>query len=126
METFNLKYSIVSPLMHATLEASDNGIIVVDLDGNVIYRNTRLLEMWRIPDELKSCSDGKRLLSFMLDQLSYPDEFLHGVKELHKNPLLSIQEVISFNDGRHFRRTSKPEILDGSVVGRVSSFLGIS
>ncbi|MEY4718580.1 MAG: hypothetical protein RL563_1198, partial [Pseudomonadota bacterium] len=104
----------------------DNGIIVIDLDGSIIHRNTRFLEMWRITEELIDSFDNERITAFITEKLSYPEEFLLKLKELGKNPSLYSQEVISLKDGRYFRRTSKPEILDRKIVGRVWSFLDVT
>jgi PAS domain-containing protein len=36
-------------LLEATLESTTDGLLVVDLNGNMVRFNNKLLELWRIP-----------------------------------------------------------------------------
>src|SRR5919106_2716532 len=72
-------------LLHATLEATADGILVVDSDGNVVQANRRIAELWRIPEALLATGDDERLLAFVLDQLAEPDDFLSTVRWLDEH-----------------------------------------
>jgi hypothetical protein len=64
----------------ATLEATDNGILVVAAAGRVLHRNQRFDALWRIPVELADSRDDKALLDYVMDQLSDPPGFIRGVQ----------------------------------------------
>lgn len=113
-------------MMKATLEATDNGILVIDREGNVISANKRFAELWRIPSELLESGDDRRLLDHVLEQLDDPQAFISKVMMLYEKPEESSQDTLKFKDGRVFSRTSHPEFLDDLVVGRVWSFLDIT
>jgi PAS domain-containing protein len=62
----------------------------------------------------------------VLDQLKEPAAFLQRVQELYATPDAESFEVIEFRDGRVFDRRSRPQRLDGEIVGRVCSFTDVS
>ena len=44
-------------LLQATIEATADGIVVVDRDRKVVIRNRRFLSLWKVPPELAECND---------------------------------------------------------------------
>ncbi|MGK7906085.1 MAG: EAL domain-containing protein [Synechococcus sp.] len=113
-------------LAEATLEATDNGILVIDRNRRVIKYNSRFVELWEIPSVLlKSDKDGK-LLDFVLDRLTNPQEFLDKVAEVYNRPEAESFDTILFKDGRLFEHFSRPMRLNGKVIARVWSFRDIT
>lgn len=110
----------------AILDATAEGVLVVDLDGNVVSHNDRFQAMWGIPDDLLATGSDEELLAYVVDQLEDPDQFLEKVHELYEHPEAESFDTIVFEDGRRFERVSKPYRLDGEVVGRVWSFRDIT
>lgn len=110
----------------ATLDATADGILVVDNDMNVTASNTRFQEMWNIPDALLAKGEDKALIQHVLDQLDDPDAFLARVQELYDTPEEESVDEIRFKDGRIFERYSRPQCLDGETVGRVWSFRDVT
>jgi|GEM_PF-5205794 len=113
-------------LLEATIESTEDGILVVDRNGNVTRLNRRFLDMWRIPEELASCGDDRRLLNHVVNQLKDPEEFLKGVEELYKHPERESQDLVEFTDGRVYERYSRPQRIGAELTGRVWSFHDIS
>ncbi len=109
-------------LLHATIESTADGILVVDRQGVIRNYNERFAEMWRIPREILMSRADDRALSSVLDQLSDPRGFVSRVRELYSNATLESFDILELKDGRTFERYSKPQRLDGKVVGRVWSF----
>ncbi|MCU7860867.1 MAG: PAS domain-containing protein, partial [Candidatus Thiodiazotropha sp. (ex Lucinoma kastoroae)] len=109
-------------LAEAVLEATDNGILVIDTDRKVIKHNSRFAELWEIPPALLETADDEALLNFVLNQLFDPQRFLKKVIELYKTPKAESFDTLTFKDGRVFERFSRPMYLDGKVCARVWSF----
>jgi PAS domain S-box-containing protein len=113
-------------LMEATIESTENGILVVDAKGSVIKANNRFTEMWTIPSELLSQSEDEKLLEHIHYQLSDPNSFLEKVKQLYSEPHSESFDLLEFKDGRIFERLSKPMLVNGEAKGRVWSFRDIT
>ncbi|MEI8288857.1 MAG: PAS domain S-box protein [Verrucomicrobiota bacterium] len=113
-------------LLSATLESTEDGILVVNTAGKVVAHNRRFLKLWRIPDKLMAAGDDARLLRFACDQLQQPEVFLSGVQKLYRRPGADSKDELLFKDGRVFERYSRPQRVGETIVGRVWSFRDIS
>jgi len=112
-------------LLRATLESTDDGILVVDEHGGVTYTNAQFAKMWKIPKEIIQTMDDRKLIKYVLSQLKEPQEFLSKIKKLYKTPKESL-DIITFKDDRVFERFSCPLIQKGKVIGRVWNFRDVT
>jgi len=112
-------------LLKATLEATANGILVVNEVGRVVSRNARFGEMWRIPKDVLETNDDEKLLNCVLEQLKDPQAFLSKVQELYKTSKTDF-DILYFKDGRVFERYSEPLIVEDRIAGRVWSLMDIT
>ncbi|HSK88089.1 MAG TPA: response regulator, partial [Anaerolineales bacterium] len=69
--------------LHATLEATVDGILVVDRHGKIVNSNRRFTEMWHIPAAVIESRIDNQVLTFVLDQLIDPPAFMAKVQELY-------------------------------------------
>jgi signal transduction histidine kinase len=109
-------------LQQATLESTNDAILVVDRNNTWVLYNQRFIDLWKIPDEIIAAGDDRIALSYVLDQLEDADGFLNKVVDLYGKPEVSSFDIIKFKDGRIIERNSMPQLIDGKVVGRVWSF----
>jgi PAS domain S-box-containing protein len=109
-------------LLRSTLESTADGILVVDLEGQVVLFNQRFLELWRIPTRTAMIGNDAALLADVVDQLRDPSAFLARVQDLYAQPEKEARDILEFKDGRRFERNSMPQWRDGRPVGRVWSF----
>src|SRR6185295_13434045 len=70
-------------VLHATLESTADGLLVVDENGRVISYNKKFAQMWRLPQAVIDTRDDKQLLAAVLDQLQEPELFLAKVRDLY-------------------------------------------
>ena len=113
-------------LLRATLESTEDGLLVVDNSGRIIQYNERFLDMWRIPEEIIAKRDDNLALSFVSNQLIHPDAFRRTVVDYYRNINAITSDIIEFLDGRIFERFSRPQLVSGNSVGRVWSFRDIT
>jgi diguanylate cyclase (GGDEF)-like protein len=113
-------------LLHATIESTTDGILVVDLRGKIVSFNKKFLDMWHIPHSIVATMDDSIALDFVLAQIKNPEGFLQKVKELYAQSDAESYDVLTFLDGRVFERYSKPQQINGKCVGRVWSFRDIT
>jgi diguanylate cyclase (GGDEF)-like protein/PAS domain S-box-containing protein len=113
-------------LLNATLDATADGILVVDLEGRISSFNERFAEMWQLPESVLASRDDSAALGFVLGQVVDPDGFVTKVRELYSQPAAESRDLIDFKDGRVVERYSKPQRVGGEVVGRVWSFRDIT
>jgi PAS domain S-box-containing protein len=113
-------------LLNASLEATADGILVVDPGGLITSYNQNFMAMWNIPRVILDSGEDRILLDYILPQLKSPDDFLTHVRELYAHPTRESYDMIEFNDGKIFERYSKPQKLGDMVVGRVWSFRDVT
>ncbi|MDQ3308883.1 MAG: PAS domain S-box protein, partial [Gemmatimonadota bacterium] len=113
-------------LLRATLEATSNGILVVDQEGKIVSYNHRFLELWHIPEWVIEMRSDEEALRFVLDQVKDPDAYVAKVRELYTQPDAESSDVLEFKDGRVFERYSQPQRIGERSVGRVWSFRDVT
>jgi PAS domain S-box-containing protein len=113
-------------LLQATIEATEEAILVVDRQRRVVLRNRRFFDVWKIPPHLIDCDDDLVLLGYVRDQLEKPDEFLQQVERVQANPELEDCSQLRCADGRVFERYSAPQRIGATVVGRIWAFRDIT
>ncbi|NWF76318.1 MAG: response regulator, partial [Nitrospirae bacterium] len=113
-------------LLEATLESTEDGILVVDRTGKVTRYNRKFLELWKIPEYLAERRDDNMLLDFVFEQLENPEDFMKKVRYLYQRPEEISFDEIRFKDGKIFERYSQPQFLGDTIVGRVWSFRNIT
>ena len=119
-----LKHSF--SLLEATLESTIDGILVVDLEGRILKFNSKLAELWKIPESLIRANNDTDAYNHILSQVKYPESFVKKIQELYNDNTAESFDLIELKDGRIFERFSRPQKVDENVVGRVWSFWDIT
>jgi PAS domain S-box-containing protein len=113
-------------VIHATLESTLDGILVIDRDGRVKHFNRRFSEMWGITPELLTASRNKKILAVAASQVKDHKSFIKGSLKLHADPTKEGFDVVELKDGRIFERYTRPQQADNVSAGRVWSFRDIT
>lgn len=119
-----LRYSV--SLLTATLESTADGILVDDRQGRIKGFNNRFVTMWQIPESVLASGRVERLLSFGMEQVKDPAAFKTHTLQFRADPMGEGNDVVCLKSGRVFDMYSKPQILDGRIIGRVWSFRDIT
>ena len=109
-------------VLAATLDATADGILVVDHNERITSCNRRFAEMWRLPTAILESRDDAAAVRWVRGQLVDPEAFAARLHELANHPEAESHDVLHFLDGRVFERTSRPQRVNGEIVGRVWSF----
>jgi diguanylate cyclase (GGDEF)-like protein len=121
-------------LLDAILEASPDGILVVDGAGVIVSHNQHFCQLFRLSlgDEKKQGASLVGLkdevaLAEVLPLLAEPEAFIARVVELYGKLEIEDYDEIAFRDGRTLERHSKSLWgADGNHLGRVWFFRDIS
>lgn len=113
-------------LLRATLESTADGILVVDQNLRIINYNRKFLELWRIPESTFTSNDHQLIRQHILDQLMQPELFSTRIEQLPQHPEAESRDILQLKDGRILERLIVPQILGGSILGRVLSFRDIT
>ena len=106
-------------LHNATLEAAADGIFVTDAEGRVRRYNQRLVDMWGFPPEVLA-EHRRRAVgrAGAVDQLRGPEPRPRRLPCGGRSDTAQ-SVVIRLKDGRVIERHSQPQLVDGTVEGRV-------
>jgi PAS domain S-box-containing protein len=113
-------------LLKATLDATADGILVVSTDGQVVSFNQRLVEMWRLDESILAGADHVSVIAAVREHVVRPAEFASRIEQILQRREGESSDRLELKDGRVFERVSKPQTVDGTIVGRVWSFRDIT
>jgi PAS domain S-box-containing protein len=113
--------------LEAQVDASPDGILVVDKQGQVIFRNQRLVDVLKVPQHILEHKDADALIQHGVSSAKYPEWFLGKIRHLSAHPNETSQDEIEFKDGRILDlHTSGALGKDGKYYGRIWTFRDIT
>jgi len=114
-------------LLEAQVNASIDGILVVDEHGRKLVQNERMTELWHLPPHIVADADDAAELAFILNQVRDPEEFLARVKHLYAHPEQISRDEIERKDGTVLDRYTAPvQGKQGKQYGRIWVFRDIT
>jgi diguanylate cyclase (GGDEF)-like protein len=113
-------------MLTATLDATADGILVMDLDGHYVASNRIFHDMWRIPKYMLHRGQESAVGKFALSQITNPAILMKKIDAINKSLEERSVDVVSFKDGRFFECISMPQLIDNRKVGRVWSFRDVT
>jgi PAS domain S-box-containing protein len=114
-------------LLTAAMQSSPEGLLVVDAQGLVMAVNDRLLEIIRLPPEIRPVGDHEPLLAHFASLLNDSERFLDRVRHLYAHPEEQADDRIVAKDGRILDRHTA-SLYDGrhQYLGRIWFFRDIT
>jgi len=118
-QRLQLKEKRQKAIMVAAFEYSDDGILVVDAEGQILDQNPRFLELWGLTtSDIEA--DGHLLpLPGMLDAVADPQGFMATSRQANAHPEKPVFQSFRLKNGRHMERFSKPLWMDRQAIGRI-------
>jgi two-component system, NtrC family, sensor kinase len=108
----------------ATLEATADGILVLDAIGNIIICNQKFVDLWQIPDRIFRSNDDSYILKYVAKRIT-TSQYLHHFGNGLDNDQNSF-EIVELDDGRTLECYSQPQNVLDSCAGRVWSLRDIT
>ncbi len=113
--------------LEAQIQATIDGILVVDEKARVVWHNQRFLEIFTVPPSLWHTRSDRLLLQHVLEKIVDADRFLSRVKYLYSHRHEVSQEEIQLRNGTVLDRYSSPVFgKDGHYYGRIWTFRDIT
>lgn len=114
-------------ILATQMETSLDGILVVDVDGNMVSFNQRFVDIWNISAEVLESRSDTDALQEALALTEEPEGFLDRVKYLYAYRDEKSYDEVVLRDGRILDRYSSPmHGEDGRYYGRVWYFRDIT
>ncbi len=113
-------------LLHATLESTADGILVVSNDATISGYNQKFVDMWHIPRIALSGHRGIEVLSSIAPQVEDSEAFMQGIKDLNAKPDAVAFDTLLLKDGRVLERYSQPQRVEERIAGRVWSIRDVT
>ena len=116
-----------SALLDAQLNASPDGIVIVDREYNRVLQNRRMAEVWGIPEDVIDDLDGKRQFTLLQEAVVDREAFLEPLAMLVRNPESFYRGEIELRNGTVIERYSGPAVgSDGIVYGRIWNYRDVT
>jgi PAS domain S-box-containing protein len=111
--------------LSATLESTADGIVVMDMQWNIVRWNQRFLDLWHLSTADMDQSTPAAARQRMAQQLNDPGQ-LANVVWLTQSPSALTEDTLHLKDGRVFKRSSRPQQVGQTIIGRVWSYADIT
>ncbi|GHU32480.1 GGDEF domain-containing protein [Betaproteobacteria bacterium] len=112
--------------LRATLEATADGILLLDKNGAILNMNRQFAHIWRIPDDPLLASDEHAVFEFLASSMRDPKAYKARLAEIYSNSDDETRDLLTLGDGRFIERKSRPAKMGKQTIGRVLSFTDIT
>jgi PAS domain S-box-containing protein len=108
-------------LLRRMADVASDGLMVTDLEGNVVEFNARLLEIWHFPPDWREQA-GHELWVQLATQLETPNVFLSALREPAPAAEPARAVPLFFADGRRVEGGVQSYLLPDGTIGRIWRF----
>ena len=112
--------------LQATLEATGDGILVVDLTGRIRSFNQRFAQIWGLPLALLQQHDDAAVFQWMRSNVHDADRYEQQLRALQQNSLVAATERITLQSGQVLERVLRPLWREGRLQGQVHAYRDLS
>jgi len=112
----------INSLLFATFESTDNGIVVVNKLGNIVFFNAKFAELWELPQEVLACKTIQSISEFAKTKLKTHSDFFELNSDWCLKKQTEAYHNLEFINGRLFESYSKAQVINNECVGIVFSF----
>jgi diguanylate cyclase (GGDEF)-like protein/PAS domain S-box-containing protein len=126
-KTAEAKLKFANVLFKTQMEASPDGILVVDAKRTIVSFNQRFADMWAIPVALLEAGDADPVRDVLANGTTDPAGFMTRARQLLERPDEISDDELETNDGRFIDRHSRSLQSTGAEnFGRVWFFRDVT
>lgn len=116
-----------SAFLYAHMQASHDGLLVVDALGRKTFQNRRAIDLWKIPQDVVDDPSGLKQVEHVMYMTKDPAQFVREINYLKTHPMEKSIDELELRDGTILERYSTPVIgEDGTNYGRIWVFHDIT
>ncbi|MCA1916558.1 PAS domain S-box protein [Methanospirillum hungatei] len=112
-------------IIRSTLDATKDGMLIVNQHHQIIGSNERFFRMWDVPDTYRTCTEEKKLLQVMERETEHPSSFSSLIQEI-ADGIVTHSDIISLKGGKVLEWYTTPLIITGQQMGRIWTFHDIT
>lgn len=109
-----------------TLEASADGILVMNNANDLIDYNKNLMRMFHIPNTMMAKNDANALLHHIAGQMENPDDFLKITQHLASKKNDTATNTLKYNKNQVVEIYTQPYKIADKITGRIWCFRDIT
>ena len=113
-------------LTHTTLEATQEGILAVGLDGRILKYNSNFFKQWSISEELLKSEKYDVVFKKLAEQVEDPAFFIKMMNDLIATPKTKIIKEWQLTTGIILELYTHTQYLHNEIIGIVYSFQDIT
>jgi two-component system, cell cycle sensor histidine kinase and response regulator CckA len=113
-------------LLEETLEATHDGLLVLDLDRRIVRYNRHFLRMFGLTAAELDRRGVDAILTALSNQVEDTGELLISPTDFGGDPAIEVLDTLRFTDGRTYEQFIAPHLVGGRIIGRVVSYHDIS
>ncbi len=113
-------------LLHATLDAAGEGMVVLDLHGALLQQNQRLQSVFALPGPLPAGRSPRSMLRALARRVAQPAALTGFVRRIAAEAQCRLQAQFAMADGRQLSVFTQPQLMEERVVGRVWCFRDVT
>jgi len=107
-------------ILEATLEATHEGMVIVDMNRHIVAWNQNFTQMLQIPDEIMETRNHQLVISYAAQNFAEPASVTDGIEAIHSTREV-VHDEIQLRDGRVIDRYTAPVVVAGEgTVARVT------
>jgi PAS domain S-box-containing protein len=106
----------------ATLESIADGVLVIDLAGQIRNFNRRFSALWELPEEMLLLRADDEVFDWMRGRVESPAEYVRRLAEIEADPMLRATDTLRLRSGALLERATLPQLSRGRPIGRVFTF----
>jgi len=127
LKTAEEKLQFANTLLRTEMDASPDGILVVDQNAQIISYNQRFANMWKIAPGLLNAGDDMPVLTAVTSAMKNPEVFRARVQYIYAHPDVAAHDDLETTDGRSIdRHTEVLRTPSGEYLGRVWFFRDVT
>jgi two-component system cell cycle sensor histidine kinase/response regulator CckA len=113
-------------LLEETLEATHDGLLVLDLERRVVRYNRQFLRMFDLTADEVDHGDVKVIAERLSREVEDPGQLIINAVDPWVDPEIEILDTLRFKDGRVYERFLAPHRVGNRIIGRVATYRDIT